>query len=79
MKLTDLRQKPLDFWVKYLATALTLLHVYLTAHDVAPWYKVTGLTVASLWSYTGHLWKEPSMIFLNLFLAAIYVKGILGW
>jgi hypothetical protein len=79
MKLTDLRQKPLDFWVKYLATALTLLHVYLTAHDVAPWYKVTGLTVALLWSYTGHLWKEPSMIFLNLFLAAIYVKGILGW
>lgn len=78
MRLADLLDKPLDFWLKYSATGLTLLHVYLTAHDVAPWYKVTGLTVALLWAWVGHLWREPSMIYLNLFLAAIYLKGMLG-
>lgn len=78
MNLLDLRHKTLDFWVKYSATGLTLVHVYFTAHDFAPWYKVTGLTVALLWSWLGYLWREPSMIWLNLFLAALYVKGMVG-
>lgn len=76
--LDELKTKSLDFWLKYTATAITLVHVYLTAHDIGPWYKFTGLTVALLWSWVGHLWKEPSMIYLNLFLAALYIKGMLG-
>lgn len=73
-----IRNLTLDFWIKYAATFLTLIHVYLTAHDVAPWYKLTGLTVAILWSWVGYLWREPSMIYLNLFLAALYIKGMLS-
>ena len=76
--LSDLRSKSLDFYVKYTATALTLLHVYLTAHDIMPYYKFSGLAVALLWTWLGQLWREPSMIFLNLVLAAIYLKGIFG-
>ena len=64
-----LRQQDVAFWVKHSATALTLVHVYLTAHDFSPWYKFSGLTVALLWCWLSKLWKEPSIMALNLFLA----------
>ena len=38
--------KPLDFYVKWLATIVALGHVILTAHDVYPNYKFTGLLTA---------------------------------
>jgi hypothetical protein len=69
--------KPLDFYVKWLATIVALLHVILTAHDVAPYYKFTGLLGASLWIMLSFLWKEPSLILLNIIMALIYIHGIL--
>ena len=68
--------KPLDFWVKWAATLLALVHVYLTAHDVMPYYKYTGLVCAMLWCWLGHLWEEPSVVLLNLIMCAIYIQGI---
>jgi hypothetical protein len=73
-----LSELSIEWWVKWGETVITLAHVWVTAHDVSPWYKYTGITVSLLWSYLGYLWREPSLIFLNLFLAAIYLKGILG-
>ena len=68
--------KPLDFYVKWLATIVALGHVILTAHDVYPYYKFTGLLSASLWILLSFLWKEPSLIILNLIMAVIYIHGI---
>ena len=68
--------KPLDFYIKWLATIVALTHVILTAHDVAPYYKFTGLLSASLWILLSFLWREPSLIILNTIMAAIYIHGI---
>lgn len=68
--------KPLDFYLKWLASIIALLHVYLTAHDITPYYKFTGLVNASLWIWLSVLWREPSLIILNSIMAAMYIRGL---
>lgn len=72
------RSKPVDFWVKWSATVMALIHVWFISHDIEPWYKYTGITQAGLWLWLGVLWKQPSIILLNIIMIAIYFKGILG-
>lgn len=69
--------KPLDFYIKWTASCVALLHVYLVSHDIAPYYKFSGLTAAMLWVWISILWREPSLIILNLIMIAIYIKGLL--
>lgn len=73
-----LQEKQLEFYVKWTASPLALLHVYVTAHDVYPWYKFTGITTAALWLWLGYLWKQPSLMVLNAIMVLIYLKGIIG-
>jgi hypothetical protein len=73
-----LQDKPLEFWIKWTASFLTLVHVYVTAHDIAPWYKFSGISTAILWLWLGHLWKQPSLVILNCIMVLIYLKGILS-
>jgi hypothetical protein len=68
--------KPLDFYVKWSASILSLVHVFLVAHDVSSLYKFTGITVALLWLLLGILWREPSMWILNVTMVGIYITGI---
>ena len=70
-------ERGVDFYVKWIATIIALLHVYLTAHDIMPYYKYTGLLAASLWLCLGYLWQQPSVIILNVIMAAMYIEGIL--
>ena len=72
------RQQPLDFWIKWIAAALALVHVYVTAHDIYPWYKFSGITTALLWTWLGYLWRQNVLIVLNIIMIVIYLKGILG-
>jgi hypothetical protein len=67
-----------DFYVKWSATIMALIHVWLISHDVQPWYKYTGVLQASLWLWLGFLWRQPSVILLNVVMIAIYLKGIVG-
>ena len=69
--------RTLDWWVKWIATAIGLIHVIAVANDVYPYYKFTGLLTAVLWTWLGQLWREPSMIILNLVIMAIYLQGII--
>lgn len=75
---TIIREKPVDFWVKWSATVMALIHVWFISHDIEPWYKYTGITQAGLWLWLGILWKQPSIILLNIIMIAIYLKGIVG-
>jgi hypothetical protein len=54
-----------------------LLHVWLTAQDVYPYYKWTGLLVAFLWGALGVAWRQPSMWILNAIIGAMYIYGML--
>ena len=73
-----IRSKPIDFWVKWSATIMALVHVWFISHDIEPWYKYTGVVQAGLWLWLGVLWKQPSIIMLNVIMIAIYFKGIVG-
>jgi hypothetical protein len=77
--LSTIKNKPLDFWIKWSASALTLVHVYVTAHDIAPYYKFTGIACSILWTILGILWRQPSVYLLNAILVVIYIVGIFGW
>jgi hypothetical protein len=71
-------ERGLDFYVKWSATIMALVHVWLISHDIQPWYKFTGVTQAALWLWLGLLWRQPSVIMLNVVMIAMYLKGILG-
>lgn len=69
--------KPLDFYVKWLATIASFTLVYLTSHDITPLNKYFGLLAASLWMTLGILWREPSMWITNFIFSIIYISGLL--
>jgi hypothetical protein len=71
-------ERGLDFYVKWSATVMALVHVWLISHDIQPWYKYTGVLQASLWLWLGFLWRQPSVILLNVVMIVIYLKGIVG-
>ena len=71
-------ERGVDFYVKWSATIMALIHVWLISHDVQPWYKYTGVVQAGLWLWLGFLWRQPSVILLNVVMIGIYIKGILG-
>lgn len=73
-----LQQKQLEFWIKWTASPMALIHVYVTAHDVYPWYKFSGVVCALLWLWLGYLWRQPSLMILNVIMVLIYLKGIFG-
>ena len=68
--------KDLAFYVKWSATILTLVHVALVSYDISPAYKFTGILIGFLWMWIGHLWREPSLVILNLILNVIYFAGL---
>jgi len=72
----SLQDKHLEFWVKWSASVMSLIHVYVTAHDLAPWYKLSGVVCAALWLWCGYLWKQSNLIVLNVIMVLIYLKGI---
>ena len=71
-------ERGLDWYVKWSATVMALVHVWLISHDIQPWYKFTGVFQASLWLWLGFLWRQPNVILLNVVMIGIYIKGILG-
>lgn len=68
--------KPLDFYVKWAATVLALITVYLTSHDFIPVNKYFGLLTAILWGWLGFLWRQPSMWMLNIIMCILYLSGL---
>ena len=68
----------LDWWVKWTATAASLVLVVLTSWDITPLNKWFGFLAAGLWGYLGVLWREPSMYSVNGLFAALYIVGIVS-
>lgn len=68
----------LDWWIKWIATAASLILVITTSWDITPLNKYFGFLAASLWGYLGLLWREPSMYLVNGLFAALYVTGLIA-
>lgn len=76
LKIQMIIKQPLEFYVKWIATFIALGTVYCTSHDIIPLNKYFGLTAAILWGWLGILWKQPSMLILNMIMSALYIKGM---
>jgi hypothetical protein len=69
--------KPLDFWVKWSATLVSLLLVICNSYDIMPYDRWLGLLAAGLWLWVGVLWREPAMWIPNTIFAMIYIMGFI--
>ena len=67
----------LDFYLKWLATAVIVLATLANAFDVVPLNKILFLLGCGLWTWVGVLWRQPSLWSLNLFCGLVYVIGLL--
>ena len=63
-------------WLAWLSTACLLGAAVLAAFNVYPYYVWAFIVSNSLWVLVGVLWKEKSLVVMNLGLTIIYVAGL---
>jgi hypothetical protein len=69
--------KKIDVWLKWFATGTLILGAILTTVDIRPlniWMFNTGNLA---WLIVGIMWREWSLVVLNLVLIAIYAYGLI--
>ena len=71
--------KPIDFYLKWIAFATGLALVVCTSFDIIPLNKFLGLITAVLWMTIGFMWDEPSMYLVNIVFTVIYSVGIIKY
>ena len=65
-------------WLAWIATALLVVAALLSS--IVPewhWHHVPFIIANTLWTITGLLWKERSLIVLNVSMVLIYVVGLI--
>ena len=65
-------------WLAWIATALLVVAALLSS--IVPewhWNHVPFIIANTLWTITGLLWKERSLIVLNVSMVLIYVVGLI--
>lgn len=69
----------MDKWLKWIATAALIAGAVLTSFDLRPW-NIWAFNVGNVcWIIVGIMWREWSLIVLNVGLTAIYAVGLLRW
>ena len=63
-------------WLAWLSTGCLLGAALLAAFNVYPYYIYAFIISNSLWVLVGVLWKEKSLVVMNLGLTVIYVAGL---
>jgi hypothetical protein len=63
-------------WLAWISTICLLKAATLAAFNVYPFYVYAFIISNSLWVLIGILWKEKSLIVMNLGLTMIYVVGL---
>lgn len=64
-------------WLAWLSTVCLLVAAGMAAINLYPYYVFAFIISNSLWILVGVLWKEKSLIVMNLGLTIIYVVGLL--
>lgn len=73
--MTTVQKKPYQ-WLAWSATVLLVFNAMLAALNVYPLF-VWGFILANMvWFVIGLLWKEPSLVWMNLGLTVIYLFGL---
>lgn len=64
-------------WLAWLATAMLVGSAILAAWNVYPLYVYAFMIANTTWALVGWLWREWSLVVMNLILTGIYVVGII--
>lgn len=65
-------------WLAWLATVSLVTSAVLAAFNIYPLYIYGFLISNSLWVLIGHLWRENSLLYMNLMLTLIYIAGLIA-
>jgi hypothetical protein len=65
------------FWIKWLSTIGACGCAFASAMDLYPLNVWLGWAAGVGWAYIGWLWREPSIIIINIMMTVIYGGGIL--
>lgn len=65
-------------WLAWLATASLVTSAILAAFNIYPLYIYGFLVSNSLWVLIGYLWRENSLLYMNLMLTLIYIAGLIA-
>lgn len=69
----------IDVWLKWIATVALIIGAILTSMDIRPW-NIWAFNIGNIsWVIVGILWREASLVVLNLGLTLIYAVGLLSW
>lgn len=63
-----------DQLVAWTATTTVIVAAMLNAFD-NPYQKYLFFLGCLVWAWAGYLWRQPSLIVLNVLVAAIYIVG----
>jgi hypothetical protein len=69
--------KKYEFWIEWIATAILIVGVALTAWNIYPLNIYFSLAGNFAWAIIGVLWRKWSLITIQLMVTAIYVVGLL--
>ena len=64
-------------WLAWLGTTTLLIAATMAAINFYPYYAYGFIIANTIWMVVGILWKEKSMIAVNLGLNVIYIVGLL--
>jgi len=73
--MTNKTQKPYQP-LAWFSTASLLFSALLAAFNVYPLYVYAFIISNSLWTLIGVLWKEKSLVVMNIGLTIIYIAGL---
>lgn len=65
-------------WLAWLATISLVASAVLAAFNIYPLYIYGFLISNSLWVLIGYLWRENSLLYMNLMLTLIYIAGLIA-
>jgi len=65
-------------WLAWIATVFLVTSAVLAAFNIYPLYIYGFLISNSLWVLIGYLWRENSLLYMNLMLTLIYIAGLIA-
>ena len=69
-------QSTFAFWVKWLSTIAACGCALASALEMFPLNVWLGAVAGIGWIYIGSLWREPSVIIINVMMAVLYGYGV---
>lgn len=73
---STMMKRKLDFYLEWLATAITIVGAVCAALDIYPWSAMFLNAGAAVWLVVSIMWRKWSLIAINATLLGIYTTGL---